>query len=87
MPGRDGVWASIDPAPSRQITEVQVDEYGLRLVLLPPSTAAGIGAVQLRMGKTIFGEVRFSLCAIDAGVCAGSLAVDSNAWLQLSSSE
>ncbi|AGM07085.1 hypothetical protein [Amycolatopsis keratiniphila] len=65
LPGRDGVWALIDPALSRQITEDHVDEYGLRLVLLPPLTGAGIGAVQLRMGHTIFGEIRFSLCGID----------------------
>ncbi|MEU3770795.1 GNAT family N-acetyltransferase [Amycolatopsis keratiniphila] len=65
LPGRDGVWALIDPAPSQQATEDQVYEYGLRLVLLRPTTAAGIGAVQLRLGHTIFGEVNFSLCGTD----------------------
>ena len=36
-------WAVIDPGPARQVTEDHVDEYGLRLVLLRPPAAAGIG--------------------------------------------
>ncbi|MGY6658696.1 hypothetical protein ACXIZN_41710 [Amycolatopsis sp. TRM77291] len=65
LPGRAGTWAMIDPAPARHVTEDQADEYGLRLVLLRPATAAGIGAIQLRLGHTVFGEIRFSLCGID----------------------
>ncbi|UMP00033.1 hypothetical protein [Amycolatopsis sp. EV170708-02-1] len=55
----------IDPAAAPDVTEEQADEYGLRLVLMRPVTAAGIGAIQLHLRRTIFGEIRFSLCGID----------------------
>ncbi|ANN21085.1 hypothetical protein SD37_39555 [Amycolatopsis orientalis] len=65
LPSRGGLWARIDPRPARHVTEDQVDEYGLRLVLLRPLTPAGIGSIQLRLGHTTFGEVQLSLCSID----------------------
>ncbi|MEU3623002.1 GNAT family N-acetyltransferase [Amycolatopsis coloradensis] len=71
-----GVWAMIDPGPARQVTEDHVDEYGLRLVLLRPPTAAGIGAIQLRMGHTTFGEIRFSLCGPDRRAVLVSVEVE-----------
>ncbi|WP_037305701.1 GNAT family N-acetyltransferase [Amycolatopsis orientalis] len=66
----------IDPRSSRQVTEDQVDEYGLRLVLLRPPTAAGIGAIQLRLGHTAFGEIRFSLCGHDRRAILVSVGVE-----------
>ncbi|WP_410663463.1 hypothetical protein [Amycolatopsis sp. lyj-84] len=65
LPGRGGVWALVDPSPSRHVSEDQVDEYGLHLVLRRPPTPAGIGSIQLRLGCTTFGEVQLSLCSID----------------------
>ncbi|SDU53381.1 Acetyltransferase (GNAT) family protein [Amycolatopsis keratiniphila] len=65
LTGVGGVWAMIDTAVERQVMESGVDEYGLRLVVLPPPVSAGIGAIQLRLGHTVFGEVSLSLCPVD----------------------
>ncbi|WP_143105059.1 hypothetical protein [Amycolatopsis regifaucium] len=55
----------IDTAVERQVMETAVDEYGMRLVVVPPPVFAGIGVIQLRLGRTVFGEARLSLCPVD----------------------
>ncbi|MFI9452578.1 GNAT family N-acetyltransferase [Amycolatopsis sp. NPDC052450] len=65
LTGDGGIWAVIDTAVERQVIETDVDEYGLRLVVLPPPVSAGIGVIQLRLGHTVFGEVHLSLCPVD----------------------
>ncbi|HET6288799.1 MAG TPA: GNAT family N-acetyltransferase [Amycolatopsis sp.] len=66
----------IDPAVERQVPEDSVDEYGLRLVVVPPPTPAGIGAVRLCLGHKILGEIRMSLCATDRRAVLVHLHID-----------
>jgi hypothetical protein len=60
-----GRWALIDPSVDAQVTEAQVQQRRLQLVVVPPPVRAGTGQIQLRWGATIYGQVELSLCAVD----------------------
>jgi GNAT superfamily N-acetyltransferase len=76
LPDRGGRWAVIDPSISRQAPEDHVDDACLQLVVVPPLVPRGVGAILLRHGATVFGQVRLTLCELDRCAVLVGLAVE-----------
>lgn len=72
--GRDGRWALIDP--TRQATPDTASNSGLTLVATPPPQRAGVGRIQIRLDRSVLGDIDLSLCPVEQRAVIEHVRVD-----------
>jgi ribosomal protein S18 acetylase RimI-like enzyme len=55
-------WALIDTSLKAQVPAAEHDPIHMQVLVVAPPTPAGIGAIELRQGRTCYGRVELMLC-------------------------